>query len=46
MVFVKYHFNRSPKMRTKKFKKFTSILAIANYRKWLDASPPLSQCSH
>ena len=28
-------------MKTKNFKKFILILAIANYRNWLDASPPL-----
>ena len=38
-VFVECLCNRSPKMRIKHFKNYTSILASVNYRNWLNASP-------
>ena len=41
LVFFEYLWNRTPKMRTQNFKNYISILAIANCRNWLDASPPL-----
>ena len=41
-VFVKYLCNRCPKIKTKNIKNYSSILAIVNYRNWLDDSPPLS----
>ena len=35
-----------PKMKTKNFKQYISILVVVNYRDWLDASSPtLSNCS-
>ena len=40
-VFVEYLCNRSPKIKTKNIKNYSSILTIVNYRKWLDDSPPL-----
>ena len=40
-VFVEYLCNRSPKIKTKNIKNYSSILAIANHRNWLDDSPPL-----
>ena len=40
-VFVEYLYNRSPKIETKNIKNYSSILAIVNYRNWLDDSPPL-----
>ena len=42
-VFVEYFYNRSHKMRTKHSKYYILILAIANYRNWIDASPSLKQ---
>ena len=33
--------NRSPKIKTKNIKNYSSILAIVNHRNWLDDSPPL-----
>ena len=33
--------NRSPKMRTKNYKSYISILVIVNFRNWMDVSPPL-----
>ena len=41
LVFVENLCNYNPKMRPKNCKNYISILAIANYRNWLDASPPL-----
>ena len=41
-VFVEYLCNRSLKITTKNIKNYKSILAIINYRNWLDNSPPLS----
>ena len=38
-VFAVYLCNRSLKMTAKHIKNYISILAIVNYRKWLDASP-------
>ena len=35
MGFVEHLCNCSPKMRTKEFKNYISILTIANYRNWL-----------
>ena len=40
-VFVEYLCNRSPKIKTKNIKNYSSILAIVNRRNWLDDSPPL-----
>ena len=40
-VFVEYLCKRSPKIKTKNIKKYSSILAIVNHRNWLDDSPPL-----
>ena len=40
-VFVEYLCNRSPKIKTKNIKKYSSILAIVNHRNWLYDSPPL-----
>ena len=40
-VFVEYLCKRSPKIKTKNIKNYSSILAIANHRNWLDDSPPL-----
>ena len=41
-VFVEYLCNRSPKIKTKNIKNYSSILAIVNDRNWLDDSPPLT----
>ena len=41
-VFVEYLCNRSPKIKTKNIKNYSSILAIVNHWNWLDDSPPLS----
>ena len=41
-VFVEYLCNRSPKIKTKNIKKYSSILAIVNHWNWLDDSPPLN----
>ena len=38
-VFVEYLCNRSPKIKTKNIKNYSSILAIVNHRNWLDDSP-------
>ena len=35
-VFVEYFSNRRPKVRTKNFKSYISILIIVNYRNWLN----------
>ena len=40
-VFVEYLCNRSPKIKTKNIKNFSSILAIVNHRNCLDDSPPI-----
>ena len=40
-VVVEYLCNRSPKIKTKNIKNYSSILAVVNHRKWLDDSPPL-----
>ena len=40
-VFIEYLCNRSPKIKTKNIKNYSSILAILNRRNWLDDSPPL-----
>ena len=40
-AFVEYLCNRSPKIETKNMKNYSSILATANHRNWLDDSPPL-----
>ena len=40
-VFVEYVYNRSPKIKTKNIKHYSPILAIVNYRNWLDDSPLL-----
>ena len=42
-VFVEYHCNRSPKIKTKNIKNCSSILAIVNHQNWLDDSPPLTR---
>ena len=42
-VFVEYVCNRSPKIKTKTIKNYSSILAIVNHRNWLDDSAPLRQ---
>ena len=39
-AFVEYLCNRSPKIKTKNIKKYSSILSIVNHRNWLDDSPP------
>ena len=41
-VFVEYLCKRSPKIKTKNIKKYSSILAIVKHRNWLDDSPPLN----
>ena len=41
-VFVEYLCNRSPKIKTKNIKNYSSILAIVNHWNWLDDLPPLS----
>ena len=41
-VFVEYFCNRSPKIKTKNIKNYSSTLAIVNHRNWLDDSPPLT----
>ena len=40
-VFVEYLCNRSPKIKTKNIKNYSSILAIVNHWNWLDDSPLL-----
>ena len=40
-AFVEYHCNRSPKIKTKNIKDYSSILAIVNHRNQLDDLPPL-----
>ena len=45
-VFVEYLCKRSPKIKTKNIKNYSSILAIVNHRNWLDDSPPLSRQSN
>ena len=42
-VFVEYLRNRSPKIKAKNIKNYSSILAIVNHRNWLDDSPPLTR---
>ena len=42
-VFVEYLCKRSPKIKTKNIKNYSSILAIVNHRNWLDDSPPLTR---
>ena len=42
-VFVEYLCKRSPKIKTKNIKNYSSILAIVNHRNWLDDSPPLTK---
>ena len=44
-VFVEYLRNRSPKIKTKNIKNYSSILAIVNHWNWLDDSPPLTEGS-
>ena len=44
-VFVEYLCKRSPKIKTKNIKNYSSILAIVNHRNWLDDSPPLTGLS-
>ena len=39
-LFVEYLCKRSPKIKTKNIKNYSSILAIVNHRDWLDDSPP------
>ena len=39
-VFAAYLYNCSPEIKTKNFKIYILILAIASNRNWLDASPP------
>ena len=39
-TFVEYFCKRSPKIKTKNIKNYSSILAIVNHRNWLDDSPP------
>ena len=41
-VFVEYLCKRSPKIKTKNIKNYSSILAIVNHRNWLDDSTPLT----
>ena len=41
-VFVEYLCNRSLKFKTKNIKNYSSILAIANHRKWLPLTVTLS----
>ena len=41
-MFVEYLCNRSPKIKTKNIKNYSSILAIVNHWNWLDDSPPLN----
>ena len=45
-VFVEHLCNRSPKLKTKNIKNYSSILAIVNHWNWLDDSPPLSTGWH
>ena len=42
IVFVEYLCNRTPKIKTKNIKNYSSILAIVNHRNWLDDLPPLN----
>ena len=37
-----FNCNRSPKIKTKNIKNYSSILAIVNHRNWQDESPPLT----
>ena len=41
-VFVEYLCKRSPKIKTKNIKNYSSILAIVKHRNWLNDSPPLN----
>ena len=41
-AFVEYLCNRSPKIKTKNIKNYSSILAIINHHNWLDNSLPLN----
>ena len=41
-VFAEYLCNRSPKIKTKNIKNYSSILAMVNHWNWLDDSPPLN----
>ena len=41
-VVVEYLCKRSPKIKTKNTKNYSSISAIVNHRNWLDDSPPLN----
>ena len=43
-VFIEYLCNRSPKIKTKNIKNYSSILSIVNHRNLLDHSPPLIYC--
>ena len=43
-LFVEYLCDRSPKIKTKTIKNYSSILAIVNHRNWLDDSPPFNLC--
>ena len=45
-MFVEYLCNCSPKIKTKIIKNYSSILAIANHRNWLDDSLPLGIFKH
>ena len=40
-VFVEYLCKRSPKIKTKNIKNYSTILAIVNHWNWVDDSPPL-----
>ena len=42
-MFVEYLCKRSPKIKTKNIKNYSSILAFVNHRNWLDDSPPLNE---
>ena len=41
-MFVEYLCKRSPKIKTKKIKNYSSILAIVNHQNWLEDLPPLN----
>ena len=41
--FVEYLCNRSPKIKTKNFKNYISMLTIVSHRNWLDVSSPFKQ---
>ena len=45
-VFVEYLCNRSPKIKTKNIKNYSSILAIVNHWNWLDDLPSLRSVYH